>query len=560
MHSSRRIALTGFMLSLAACTPRAPETVPVTGPLPLKYNGPQTTANITAGDLMTRLYIFADDSMLGRQTGYIGNVKGTDYIAGELKRIGIAPGGENGTYFQTVPLVLRGAVARLRLGEDSMRVAMDFGINDPRSRIREFEGAQLIYGGSLDGKAGALLPADQLAGKVVVISGYTGRPVSNVQNAAAVIYVQDRIFAQARRIGPPRTGARANDTTLVPAVFVVPDSVAIRFFGGPLATIAPGKTGAIVHGSLTYPQEPSPLRYPGRNVIGIIPGSDPALRAEYIAIGSHNDHVGIRARGALDHDSLRTFNIIADRVVFARTGNHPNSPGAGLTDAERTSIKVNLDSLRKIRPARLDSISNGADDDGSGSMGMLEIAEYFANATVKPRRSLIFVWHTGEEGGLYGSQYFTENPTVQRSAIVAQVNLDMIGRGRGSLGKSDRYVSVIGSSRLSTEYGQLIQTINSQPQNKLELDYTYDAEGHPERIYCRSDHWNYARYGIPIVFLTDGPIVDYHQVTDEPQYIDYAQFLRVTNFTRDVVSAVANLDHRVVVDKPIPDSRGRCVQ
>ena len=548
------------MLALAACTPQSTEITPVTGALPLKYHGPQTTAEITPGDLMTRLYIFADDSMLGRQTGFIGNVKGTDYIAGELKRMGITPGGENGTYFQNVPLVVRGPVASLKIGNDSLRVGIDFGINDPRSRIRPFDGAQLIYGGSLDGSAGALLPAAQMAGKVVVISAYNGRPVANIKDAAAVIYVQDRIFAQARRIGPPRTGARAADTTLVPAPFVVPDSVAVRFFGGPLASVAPGKTGAIVHGSLDYPQTPSPLKYPGRNVIGIIQGSDPTLRAEYVAIGAHNDHVGIRTRGPLDHDSLRTFNIIADRVVFARTGNHPNSPGAGLTDAERASIKVNLDSLRKLRPARPDSISNGADDDGSGSMGLLEIAEYFQNAKVKPKRSLIFVWHTGEEGGLYGSQYFTENPTVPRSAIVGQVNIDMIGRGPGSLGRSDRYVSMIGSRRLSTEYGQLIETVNAQPSNKLELDYTYDAEGHPERIYCRSDHWNYARYGIPIVFMTDGPIVDYHQVTDEPQYIDYNQFTRVTRFTRDVVAAVANLDHRLVVDKPVPDSKGRCIQ
>jgi hypothetical protein len=560
MTSPSRIAGLLGILTAAACAPHTADTTPARGSLPLKYVGPPTTADISARDAMTRLYIFADDSMLGRQTGYIGNVKGTDYIAGELKRLGIQPGGENGTYFQTVPLVVRGPVGSVRVGNDSLAFGNDLAIVDARARLRSYEGAQLIYGGSIDGSAGPLLPADQLAGKVVVVKGYTGRPIANLRDAAAVIYVHDQIFPTARRSGlTARTSARANDTTVVPATFITSSAVATRILGAPLESVTPGKLGAVVHGSLTYTQDPSPLKYPGRNVIGIIPGSDPALRNEYIAIGAHNDHVGIR-RTPADHDSLRLFNQIADSIYLARTGTHPGLPGFGLTAEERATIKINVDSLRKIRPARIDSINNGADDDGSGSVGLLEIAEYFAKSGVRPKRSLLFVWHTGEEGGLYGSQYFTDNPTVPRSSIVGQVNIDMIGRGPGSLKRSEKYIQLLGSKRLSTELGRIVDSVNTLPQHQLDFDYAYDAPGHPERIYCRSDHWNYARFGIPIVFFSDGPHIDYHQVTDEPQYIDYEQLARVARFTRDVVLTIANLDHRLVVDQPLPDPRGRCVQ
>jgi Zn-dependent M28 family amino/carboxypeptidase len=221
-----------------------------------------------------------------------------------------------------------------------------------------------------------------------------------------------------------------------------------------------------------------------------------------------------------------------------------------------------LDSLRGIRPARRDSIFNGADDDGSGSVGTLEIAEAFARSGVKPRRSLIFVWHTGEEAGLLGSRYFTDNPTIPRDSIVAQLNMDMIGRGGAFdfVGGGPTYLQLVGSRRLSTELGDIVEAVNKSEPTPLSFDYAFDANGHPERIYCRSDHYEYARYGIPITFFTTGLHMDYHQLTDEPQYIDYEHMRKVAQLVHDVALRVGNLDHRVVVDKPKPDPRGACVQ
>ena len=205
------------------------------------------------------------------------------------------------------------------------------------------------------------------------------------------------------------------------------------------------------------------------------------------------------------------------------------------------------------------------------SVSVLEIAEAFAKGREKPKRSVIFVWHTGEEAGLLGAQYFTDHPTVPRDSIVAQLNMDMVGRGRatdvtgekkegGLLMGGPGYLQLVGSRRLSTELGDLLETVNTEYKLGFMFDYGMDANGHPQNIYCRSDHYEYARYGIPIVFMTTGGHADYHQVTDEPQYIDYGHMAEIGTLVYRSAMRVANLDHRIVVDKPKPDPKGRCVQ
>ena len=175
---------------------------------------------------------------------------------------------------------------------------------------------------------------------------------------------------------------------------------------------------------------------------------------------------------------------------------------------------------------------------------------------------MLFVWHTGEEAGLFGSQWFTDHPTVPRDSIVAQINIDMVGRGEAwdTYGGGPGYMQVIGSRRLSTELGNLVERVNADGRHGFRFDYAYDANGHPEQYYCRSDHYMYARYGIPVAFFSTGGHPDYHMVTDEPQYIDYAHMARVGNLMKDLMLAVANLDHRVVVDKPKPDPTAQCRQ
>ena len=394
--------VTGAVIAMA-CSQPAMQTVPGPG---------RTGAEITPADLKSRLYLYADDSMMGREAGTIGNYKATAYIAAEVKRLGLEPAGDNGTYFQ------------------------------------------------------------------------------NIKSTSA------------------------------------------RFAGSANPDYA-------------------------RNVIAILRGSDPVLKDEYVAIGAHNDHIGVR-QTAVDHDSLRAYNVELTRLgapVWDRNSR-------ARRDSLKAIIHINVDSIRKLRPARRDSISNGADDDGSGTVTVLEIAEALAAMPVKPKRSILFVWHTAEEKGLLGSKWFTDNPTVPRGQIVAQLNMDMVGRGSAAdiAGGGPDYLQLVGSRRVSTELGDIVEAVNAASPRPFKFDYQYDANGHPERIYCRSDHYMYARYGIPITFFTTGLHPDYHQVTDEPQYIDYEHMTRVADLVRDITLKVANLDHRPKVDKPVGDPAAACVQ
>ncbi len=312
------IALLAVLSACAASHPTddttttpPPPPPPVVGSstiLPLKFAPRPTETAITAVDLMTRIYIFADDSMQGRGTGTEGYDRGARYIADELRRLGLQPAGDNGSYFQ-----------RVNLG-----------------------------GGAASGQ----------------------RPIYNV--------------------------------------------------------------------------------------VALVRGADSELAGQYVAVGAHADHLGMNNRPA-EHDSLK---VVRDKL-WSMSG-RSNTP-TPLSASQRASIQVNVDSLRRLRAPRLDSISNGADDDGSGSMALLEIAESMMTGGRKPGRSVLFVWHVAEELGLLGSAYFGENPTVPRDSIVAQINIDMIGRGSSAdlvVGGPD-YLGVVGSRRLSTQLGDMVESVNA---------------------------------------------------------------------------------------------------
>jgi hypothetical protein len=530
--------------------------------LPLKQTPRPTTAAITAADAMTRLYIFADDSMMGRRAGELGGLKGTAYIEREVRRLGLMPAGDNGTFFQAVPLVTRtiDPSSLLTVDGESLVIGTDYFAIGITGVPRSIDGAQVIYAGNAADSTASISPG-QAAGKIALVIGNAAAAHRRYPGAVAFMTILDSAQIPRLRgfgLGSRTRMASADDTVHTRLTIGLPPSAVVKFLGVPLVNARPGTLGRTIHGTIRSSITPAPAR----NVVAILRGSDPKLRGEFVALGAHNDHLGMRRAGPLDHDSLRAWNKAAERIYVARTHQGTQFPGGGLTPEERASIHVNVDSLHRIRPARLDSIYNGADDDGSGSVGLLEIAEKFALTNPKPKRSLIFVWHTGEELGLYGSEYFTDHPTIPRDSIVAQLNIDMIGRGEaGDIpGGGPHYVELVGSRRLSTELGDIIEAVNTNAKHNFVFDYTFDANGHPERIYCRSDHYEYARYGIPVTFITTGGHSDYHQLTDEPQYVNYPHLASVASFVADVASSVANLDHRVVVDKPKPDPHGQCTQ
>jgi hypothetical protein len=537
---------------------------PAQSNLPLKMTAKPTTAAITASDAMSRLYIFADDSMMGRRAGEEGSLKGTAYIEREVRRLGLTPAGDNGTFFQAVPLFTRtldGASA-LTADTEPVIIGTDYFPLSAGGIARPIDGAQVIFAGNPAEPSTSITP-EQAVGKIVFVTSATAAAAAarRYPGAAGLMTVipeaqinQFRAFATS---GTTRLKSDA-DTARTRFTIGVLRGAVTKFLGVPLENARPGTIGRTLHGTIRY----NVVEAPARNVVAILRGSDPKLRGQYVAIGAHSDHLGRRRAGALDHDSLRVFNETADRIYLARTHQPSGFPGSGLMPEERASIHVNVDSLRKIRPARPDSIYNGADDDGSGSIGVLEIAEKFALSATKPKRSLVFVWHTGEELGLFGSEWFTDHPTVSRDSIVAQLNVDMIGRGEATdwPGGGPNFLQLIGSRRLSTELGDIIESVNKSGNHGMGFDYSFDANGHPERIYCRSDHYAYARYGIPITFFSTAGHSDYHQITDEAQYINYPHLAKVLTLVADVADHIANLDHRVVVDKPKPDPHGQCVQ
>ena len=536
--------------------------------LPLKHAPARTKTSINTADLMTRLYLYSDDSMMGRAAGTEYNLKATAYIESEVRRLKLVPAGDSGSYFQNVPLVTRGldAASAISIEGTSLKPWDEFVPRDPGRATRPFDGAQTVYAGVWPDTT--MITPEYAAGKFIVLGAHTGPNVPQAQqiNRGAILARYRNaagIAVAALETFPPqaiaffrqpqttlRDASPAADTVSIPLyVYIAAPSVRL-IFGAPLDSVKSGTVGKTVRGSVSFSDTPAPAR----NVVAILPGSDPKLKGEYVAIGAHNDHVGFDG-SPVDHDSIRAYNDAVRRLENA-------SPTHQVTPEQMQQIRVNVDSLHRQRAARRDSIFNGADDDGTGTTAVLEIAEALAGAKVKPKRSIIFVWHTAEELGLFGSRYFTDHPTVSRDSIVAQLNMDMVGRGRADdeNGGGAGYLQLIGTRRLSTELGDMVETVNKARRQPFTFDYQYDASGHPEQYYCRSDHYMYARYGIPIAFFSTGNHRDYHQVTDEPQYIDYDKLAHVSQFVYDIGVAVANLDHRVVVDKPKPNPRGQCVQ
>ncbi len=246
-----------------------------------------------------------------------------------------------------------------------------------------------------------------------------------------------------------------------------------------------------------------------QNVVGILEGSDPVLKNEYVAVGAHYDHVGM----------------------------NPFFPGP-------------------------DKIWNGADDDGSGTVAVMAIAKAFAEGALKPKRSMLFIWHAGEEKGLWGSEYFADNPTVPINSIITELNIDMIGRYQNAgdenhpqnknLPKQGEVFS-IGSKMMSTELGEVSEQVNNSFL-KLNFNYKYDDPKDPEQFFYRSDHFNYAKKGIPIIFYMDGSHADYHQVTDSVEKINFESMEKVVKTIFATGWTLANRATRPVVDKPLPAS------
>ncbi|HWH53926.1 MAG TPA: M28 family peptidase [Gemmatimonadaceae bacterium] len=579
---------------------------------PFKWTPRPTSPDITPNDLRTRLYQFADDSMQGRRIGEPGNYKGTAYIASEFKRIGLQPGGEKGTFFQELPygpLGFDSASSRLIASNAPLAASSDWVPIAPTAangfgQDADLSGVPTVFAGrwgdttALDaaavrGKVAVFIATPAAAGLAGGRGGAAGggrlercdsipskfgaEAAAQVEAAIARIEAADSAAGRARRGRGGRGGVRdmraANAGALGillialdqapraavqgafserggmepmnatgPAAAAISSAAAAKLFGKPVDQLTVGAVGQPVTAHWSYAWHMSAT--PARNVIGIIRGSDPARASEYVLISAHNDHVGINTT-VFDHDSLRAVNMVT-RPQGA------NDPVCRPSPSQQHEIDSLIARARSIRPPRRDSIMNGADDDGSGTVILLEIAERMA--TEHPARSIIFVSHEGEEAGLLGSRWFTDHPTIALDSVVAALNMDMEAKGRVDQVKFGGPTSIqtLGSRRLSREFGDIIDSVNAVRPVVMAVDKTWDVSANPMNRFCRSDQVNYVHHNVPVTYFSTGYAEDYHQATDEPQYADYDHMAKVGGFVHDIAWAISQRRNKPAISGADP--------
>jgi hypothetical protein len=295
------------------------------------------------------------------------------------------------------------------------------------------------------------------------------------------------------------------------------------------------------------------------NVAGMIEGTDPALKDTYVMFGAHLDHIGYSQTGTGrggGTDACRRRSPEAQAAVTAagkvvqraNAGGAGGGAGRGGRGAAPAAAPVNTVPLDER-----DLVSNGADDDGSGSTAELAVAKAFATGP-KPKRSIVFVWHAGEEAGLYGSRYNADFPIVPLEKVQAQLNMDMVGRDdcNDLEGDYTNSLFVIGADRISTDLHNLIVATNATSANPLLLDYEMNDANDPEGVYTRSDHYSYASKGIPIAFFTTGLHPDYHRITDTVDKIIFPKMARIAQLVYETGFSLANSDRVLVRDNKGP--------
>ncbi len=544
--------------------------------------------SITAADLKSWLTALSSDEFEGRATFTEGLGLAASYLAGELRSWNVKPGGDHGSYFQRVAVLGVKANPRstvtVTVNGESRTFKDGEGITLPRNvgGPRTFSSDQIEFAGY-----GAVLPAlnhddyvgRNVAGKVVVFLGARGPKGAEATELRRLLggrarYGTDQLKAIAS-FGPvtaspggpgsappappasplpspspaPAAGPRPGGGGGFGAPLPTPDFITVQRLDQMIPPVVSGQddffdflfSGADVkYAELKEKaanQEPLPavsLRGVSvtfgiqadyqivrtqftRNVVGIIEGSDPKLKDTYVAFGAHYDHVGY-AEGEVEE---------------APNGRRRAGAPGRVTDG-----------------ALEDRIWNGADDDGSGSVTLLSLAKAFAQGP-KPKRSLIFIWHSGEERGLWGSRFFADYPAVPMEKLVAQLNLDMVGRNRNDKPEEAGTVYLVGSDRISTELHNISEAANASSAAPLTLDYEMNDPTDPEQVYYRSDHYSYAAKGVPIIFYSTGLHTDYHANTDSVERIAFDKMARISQLIYETARRLANLDHA-----PVRDNKG----
>ena len=531
--------------------------------------------SITGEDLREWLTYIASDELQGRAVFSPGLGLAAAYVEDHLRAWGVTPAGDRGSYLQTVRVLgvkaTHHSTVTVQIGKETRVFADGDGVIFPRNagakhrftvdRV-EFAGYGLdlpavdhVDLGGRDVRDAAVIwlgaegPREVDTQKYRLLLNRRNRSIVEQEHAAASIGPEatspgQRGAAQPEDGSPAPAGGRRGAAALpvpdfttaerldkiVPPALRAKDAFFEFLFSRAPVPYDELKRRAAARDTLpTFRLDDVKLTFNidvdynivrtqlTHNVVGLVEGADPALKQTYVAFGAHYDHVGY-----------------ADGEIT----NGEHGPGRARAPGRVTDGAID------------DRIWNGADDDGSGTVGMMALARAFAEGA-RPRRSVLFVWHTGEEVGRYGSSYFADYPTVPLDSIVAQLNIDMIGRNRDDKASEANTVYLVGSDRISTELHAVSRAANLALPRPLTLDYAFNDPSDGESLYTRSDHYSYALKGIPVIFFTTGLHPDYHANTDEVAKIRFDKMTRVIAFVYETGARLANLDH-----PPVRDNKG----
>ena len=460
---------------------------------------------ITASELKEHLYIVASKEMGGRETGTEGERKAAAYIEEQFKRIGLLPG-NNGSYHLNYHLYQDSLLdAALEINGQSFRMGNDFSasVNGYDASLK-FSEYVLVGSNALDS-----LQHANLGGRLVILFGNApqGRSQSPSvyssllnKGVAAIINISSNFTGTSPVNRKGRQSIYAYQPRVAPLQFTISEQVAKAIFGDNYEMVkSQNQTIKTYKANVFMDLKKTTLALPTSNVVGILPGTD--LKDEYLFITAHHDHIGKRG------DSI---------------------------------------------------INYGADDDGSGTVSVIEIAEAFATAKQKghgPRRSIVFMTVSGEEKGLLGSEFYSNNPIYPMEKTTANLNIDMIGRidPTRKHGDSTNYVYVVGDDKLSSDLRPISEATNKK-YSKLELDYKFNDPKDPMRIYYRSDHYNFAKNGVPIIFYFNGTHADYHRPGDTPDKINYPLLAKRAQFVFYTAWEMANRNEMLKRDIPLDNS------
>lgn len=476
----------------AACAQAPVQQVAVQAPAPGAAPDAmaEAEASIRPRDFYARIGFLASDALEGRDTPSPGLEAAAAYIASEFHRFGMSPAGDPASFIQRWPYTTRGMdVSAVRFEFTARGASRSYthgsdyyatpGLRGSFRGGLAFVGTRVppaaVRGSALQGRAAILVPGTSLAGQDLV----RARAAADSAGAGALIVVLTPDIDESRIRG---MGGGIRGMGAIPVFFLRHDRArslfadarqdfdALTAAGAPQRVVTFDGVEATLHATVTETVHQVP------NVAGIVEGSDPQLKNTYVVFSAHMDHTGICA------------------------------------------------------PQAEDRICNGADDDASGTAAIIELAEAFSMLPVKPKRSLLFLAVSGEEKGLLGSRHFADNPTVPIESIVANVNIDMIGRNNPD--------SVVVIGQQYSSLGPLLHRVNERlPEPRMTISDDLWPE---QRFFFRSDHFNFARRDVPAIFFFTGVHEDYHRPSDTVDRIDLGKITRITRLIFHYAHAIAD--------------------